>query len=283
MQAVHAAPPQPDSLPVLEERAEILRHEAVNGEYRLMQVAAPDQAQRARAGQFFHLLCPQDDALKPFFRRPMSIYAIDTQGGRISFLYKVTGTGTKALARLGIGERLDMLGPLGIGFSLPPDEAPGRKTPIVILARGVGLATLAPLVGLARGAGHAVTAILSARSPDLLMSVEETRAAGAEAITITDSQGNSDTGHVAALLDDLHAKGRMGALYTCGSNRLLKLAQAHAARHGLFGEVAMEQQMACGLGMCFCCVRAFREGDATVHRRVCCEGPVFPLEEALGW
>ncbi|MGY6646930.1 MAG: dihydroorotate dehydrogenase electron transfer subunit [Salinarimonas sp.] len=278
MQTVHAVPPQADSLPVLEERAEILRHEAVNGEYRLMQVAAPAQAKLARAGQFFHLLCPQDDALKPFFRRPMSIYAIDAEGGRISFLYKVTGTGTKALAKLAIGERLDMLGPLGIGFSLPPGKAP-----IVILARGVGLATLAPLVGLAQSEGHAVTAILSARSPDLLMSVEETRAAGAQAITVTDSEGNSDTGHVAALLDDLHAKGRMGALYTCGSNRLLKLAQDRAARYGLFGEVAMEQQMACGLGMCFCCVRAFREGDATVHRRVCCEGPVFPLEEALGW
>ncbi|MCC5978913.1 MAG: dihydroorotate dehydrogenase electron transfer subunit [Salinarimonas sp.] len=278
MQTVHAVPPQPDSLPVLEERAEILRHEAVNGEYRLMQVAAPAQAKLARAGQFFHLLCPQDDALKPFFRRPMSIYAIDAEGGRISFLYKVTGTGTKALAKLAIGERLDMLGPLGIGFSLPRGKAP-----IVILARGVGLATLAPLVGLAQSEGHAVTAILSARSPDLLMSVEETRAAGADAITVTDAQGNSDTGHVASLLDDLHQQGRMGALYACGSNRLLKLAQEHATRHGLFGEVAMEQQMACGLGMCFCCVRAFREGDATVHRRVCCEGPVFPLEEALGW
>ncbi len=283
MQTVHAVPPQPDSRPVLEERAEILRHEAVNGEYRLMQVTAPAQARLARAGQFFHLLCPQDDALKPFFRRPMSIYAIDAKGGRISFLYKVTGTGTKALAKLAPGERLDMLGPLGIGFSLPPDMASGQKTPIVILARGVGLATLAPLVALARGEGHDVTAILSARNPDLLMSVEETRAAGADAITITDAQGNSGTDHVATLLDDLHGQGRMGALYTCGSNRLLKLAQDKAARFGLFGEVAMEQQMACGLGMCFCCVRAFREGDATVHRRVCCEGPVFPLEEALGW
>ena len=77
----------------------------------------------------------------------MSIYAIDAEGGRISFLYKVTGTGTKALAKLGIGERLDMLGPLGIGFSLPPDTATGHKTPIVILARGVGLATLAPAGG----------------------------------------------------------------------------------------------------------------------------------------
>ena len=60
-------------------------------------------------------------------------------------------------------------------------------------------------------------------------------------------------------------------------------AQRVARRLGLFGEVALEQQMACGIGMCFCCVRPFREGDGIVHRRVCCEGPVFPLLEAMSW
>ena len=278
MHATNAKPAPPADPTVFEDCAEILRHEPVNAEYRLMEVAAPRQAERARAGQFFHLLCPQDDVLKPFFRRPMSIYAIDRERGRIAFLYKIAGTGTAALARLRVGERLDMVGPLGIGFSLPADKAP-----VVMLARGVGLATLAPLVGLARANGHAVTAILSARTPELLMSVEETRAAGATAIPVTDAQGTSGVAHVEALLEGLCAEGRMGAVYTCGSNRLLKLAQEVAARHGLFGEVAMEQQMACGLGMCFCCVRAFREGGAIVHRRVCCEGPVFPVQEATGW
>src|SRR5690606_39417575 len=69
-------------------------------------------------------------------------------------------------------------------------------------------------------------------------------------------------------------------IYVCGSNRLMLAAQRVARRLGLFGEVALEQQMACGIGMCFCCVRPFREGEGIVHRRVCCEGPVFPLQEA---
>lgn len=263
---------------VLEDKAPILRHEAVNSEYRLMEVEAPRQAATARAGQFFHLLCPQGDGLQPFFRRPMSIYGIDAPRGRVSFLYKIAGTGTTALSRLKVGDRLDMLGPLGIGFSLPPARAP-----IALLARGVGLATLSPLVGMARAAGHPVTAILSARAPEFLMSVEEMRAAGADVVALVDTDGSSDVANVEAVLRELRAAGRLGAIYTCGSNRLLLLAQKVAREFGLFGEVAMEQQMACGLGMCFCCVRAFRVDGETVHRRVCCEGPVFPLEEALGW
>jgi len=93
----------------------------------------------------------------------------------------------------------------------------------------------------------------------------------------------SEVDRVEDLLHGLRAQGRLGAIYTCGSNRLLLAAQAIAKQYSLHGEVAMEQQMACGLGMCFCCVRPFQVEGETVHRRVCCEGPVFPLAEAMGW
>ncbi len=266
------------SLDVIEHKALILRHESVNADYRLIEVSAPDQARKAVAGQFFHLLCPHAGGLEPFLRRPMSIYRIDREAGTLSFLYKVTGSGTRAMATLREGDRLDMLGPLGIGFSLPLNRAP-----IVLLARGVGLATLAPLVALATERRHPVTAILSARAPEYLMSVAEMRADGAQVITVVDSDMTSEVDRVEDLLHGLRAQGRMEALYTCGSNRLLLLAQAVARQYGLHGEVAMEQQMACGLGMCFCCVRPFQVENEITHRRVCCEGPVFPLAEAMGW
>ncbi|HET8728982.1 MAG TPA: dihydroorotate dehydrogenase electron transfer subunit [Alphaproteobacteria bacterium] len=258
--------------------AGIVSNEPVNAEYRLMVLDAPSAVATAMPGQFFHLLCPADGATQPFFRRPMSIYRIDRAEGRLSFLYKVTGSGTRTMATLRAGDTINVLGPLGIGFSLPP-----AGSPIVVLARGVGLATLGPLVPWAHSKGHAVTAILSARAPDLLMSVERMRADGAEIVTVTDAEGTSSPDRVEAILRRLHGEGRMGAIYTCGSNRLMLLAQRLAGELGLFGEVAMEQQMACGLGMCFCCVRSFREGDRTVHRRVCCEGPVFPLQDAMSW
>jgi len=77
--------------------------------------------------------------------------------------------------------------------------------------------------------------------------------------------------------------GQADAFFTCGSNRLMLLLKRLGARFGIPGQVAMEQQMACGLGMCFCCVRQFESGGATEQRRVCLEGPVFDLKEALSW
>lgn len=256
----------------------IVANDAVNDEYRLMTLSVPEVATRAVPGQFFHLLCPHKGALQPFFRRPMSIYRIEPEARRLSFLYKVTGAGTRAMAELQAGETFNIFGPLGVGFSLPENRAP-----IVVLARGVGLATMAPLVPFARQRGHLVTAILSARSPDVLMSVEEMRRDGAEVLTVTDLEGTSEVEKVEDMLHMLYSRGRLGGVYICGSNRLMLAAQRVARRLGVFGEVALEQQMACGVGMCFCCVRPFREGDDVVHRRVCREGPVFPLLEAMQW
>ena len=268
----------PASVRAAEYDAVVVSNDLVNPEYRLLVLDVPPAATQAVPGQFFHLLCPQSGQLQPFLRRPMSIFRIDTESGRLAFLYKITGLGTAAMARLAPGDDFNIFGPLGIGFSAP---APGA--PIVVLARGVGLATMGPLVPWARERGHPVTAILSARAPEFLMSVEQMRADGADVLTVTDLEGNSGVDAVEALLEDLHDQGRLGAIYICGSNRLMLAAQRAAERFQLFGEVAMEQQMACGIGMCFCCVRSFRQGGDIIHRRVCCEGPVFPLQDALSW
>lgn len=256
----------------------VLANDPVNNQYRYLALAAPPLALTVRPGQFFHLLCPQVDGLKPFFRRPMSVYRVDRRRGRIGFLYKETGVGTRAMATLAPGDGFNIVGPLGKGFTLP-----GDGKPIVLLARGVGLATLAPLAQAAGEAGCPITALFSARSPDYLMSLDYMREHGAAVLAVTDTDGTSDPALVEVTLRRLHADGRMAAIYTCGSNRLMLLAQRLAREFDLLGEVAMEQQMACGLGMCFCCVRPFRVANTVVHRRVCNEGPVFDLKEAMSW
>ena len=76
---------------------------------------------------------------------------------------------------------------------------------------------------------------------------------------------------------------RADAFFTCGSNRLMLLMQTLGREFSIPGEVALEQQMSCGLGMCFCCVRNFSVDGAIEARRVCTEGPVFNLDEALPW
>ena len=256
-------------------RAHVVANEAVNAEYRLLVLACGAPATAARPGQFFQLLCPPSDG-EPFLRRPMSVYRADAAAGRVEFLYKVTGLGTRGLATLRAGDTANIFGPLGNGFTIEP----GTRH-IALAGRGVGLATLAPLALAARARGIAVTAILSARAAEFVMSEEMFVAAGADVIAVIDTDGTSDVANVEIIVRALIAAGGAGALYTCGSARLMLMLQRVARECGIRGEVALEQQMACGLGMCFCCVREFRTPAGVVHKRVCWNGPVFDLAEAL--
>ena len=169
-----------------------------------------------------------------------------------------------------------MFGPLGIGFHVDP-----AWRHIVLVGRGAGLATLAPLARLADARDIGVTALLSARRADLVLGAERLRAQGATVIEVTDQDATSGPAHVERLLRGLIGAARCDAVFTCGSARLLRLLQRLAREFTIPGQVALEQQMACGLGMCFCCVRDFAVDGAVIHRRVCIEGPVFDLLEAI--
>lgn len=264
---------------VFERDLQIISNVQVNGEYRQMVLKAPrEMLEQCRAGQFFHLLCPQLGGENPYLRRPMSIYGFYPDKGELHFLYKVTGEGTRALAHLGAGDTLNVLGPLGRGFTIADNWQH-----LVLVARGVGLATLAPLALEANRLGRKLTAICSARSDDVLMSVHYFRSLGANVVTVTDAEGTSSIENLEAIIEGLIAEEGVDAFYTCGSNRILRLLQRIGEKHEIPGEIALEQQMACGLGMCHCCVRPFRKEDRVVNLRVCREGPVFDMQEAMPW
>jgi dihydroorotate dehydrogenase electron transfer subunit len=259
-----------------EEVAQVLSNISVNGEYRHLVLATSALAATAQPGQFYQLLCPAPPGESPYLRRPMSLYGANPETRRVEFLYKVTGAGTRGLATLAQGEAVRILGPLGKGYRLDP-----AWKHIVAVGRGAGLATLGPLAQAAAAAGVHVTAILSARRSDLVVSDALFRGHGATVLTVTDQEANSGPAHVERLLRGLIAEGRCDAFFTCGSARLLRVQQKLAHEFGLPGQVAMEQQMACGLGMCFCCVRDFAVAGEIVHKRVCWDGPVFDIQEAL--
>ncbi|HUT50540.1 MAG TPA: dihydroorotate dehydrogenase electron transfer subunit [Alphaproteobacteria bacterium] len=281
MQVVDKEPASGTSLeryPVAETICPVLKNEPVNDGYYHLVLDAAHGAAMAKAGQFFHLLCPATGDFTPFLRRPMSIYRIDRAQGRLEFLYKMVGAGTKALATLKPGDGLDIFGPLGQGFKL--DE--GWKH-VLMVARGVGLATLAPLAEMAAERGVRVTAILSARSPEYMMSEDYLRSVGAEVVTVTDADGTSSVEDVERIVRTIVETEGVDLFATCGSNRLLTMLQRLAREYGIPGQVALEQLMGCGIGMCFVCVLPFRTPDGLEYKRVCKDGPVFPIEEALSW
>jgi len=264
-------------IPAEEALCPVISHSWVNDEYKHLVVVASPKALAVKPGQFFNLLCPSPDAGELWLRRPQSVYRVDGARGRIEFLYKCVGRGTKGLATLKKGDMLNLVGPLGVGFHLDPSWHN-----IVVLGRGVGLATLAPISQLAAGYGVGVTAILSARSRDLVMA-DDLFAKVGTVVPVLDSDRSSDVDNVERILDGLIASKCADAFFTCGSNRLMQLMKRLGRQHGIPGQVAMEQIMACGLGPCYVCVRTFEVNGRKELRRVCIDGPVFDLQEALGW
>jgi dihydroorotate dehydrogenase electron transfer subunit len=264
-------------IPVEESLCPVVSHAWVNAEYKHLVVEASARALAVHPGQFFNLLCPSPDVGELFFRRPQSVYRIDRKRGRIEFLYKCVGRGTRGLATLQKGDDLNMVGPLGKGFWLDP-----AWRHIVVLGRGVGIATLGPISQLARENNVGVTAILSARNADFVMADTLFREAG-DVLSVLDSDGSSAVENVEKILDRLIAQKQADAFFTCGSNRLFALMKRIGKAHNIPGQVAMEQVMACGLGPCYVCVRTFEVNGKKELRRVCIEGPVFDMQEAVGW
>ncbi|MBN8557188.1 MAG: dihydroorotate dehydrogenase electron transfer subunit [Burkholderiales bacterium] len=260
-------------------RCAVTEHRWVNTRYKYLRLSCPDAnlAGITRPGQFYQLQCPTSDSQQPFLLRPMSVYGVGPEPGTLEFLYNVTGLGTRTLASLTVGDEMNVIGPLGNTFELLPED---RR--ILVVARGVGLATLAPLLQQAAARGIAITAVMSARAPGDLMRDEFLRGADAQVHCVYDSDHSSSVEQLEKLVRSLLDGAPHDALYTCGSHRVLMLLQQLLQSYPLRGYVAMEQRMACGMGVCLSCVRLFENNGHKQFLRVCREGPVFPIRNVIG-
>ena len=264
---------------VASHRCEVREHRWVNDRYKYLKLTArADLAAATKPGQFYQLKCPSTNDLSPFLLRPMSVYGVGPEAGTVEFLYNVTGVGTHALSHLEVGGQMDIVGPLGNTFELEPDFKR-----IMVVARGVGLATMAPLLQHAAKLGIRITAVMSARAPKDLMRDEFLRGTDADVHCVFDSDGSSSVEAMEQLVGRLLAVEHHDVVYTCGSHRVLMLLQRLLKEFpDTRGEVALEQRMACGMGVCLSCVRLFDKDGDKQFLRVCREGPVFPISDVVG-
>lgn len=256
--------------------ARVLANNWVNSEYKHMVLETEVEASRVQPGQFFNLTCPSTEEDQPFFPRPMSTYFADGNG-KLEFLYKVVGKGTRGLSTLPEGGNLKILGPLGKGFKVKD-----HYNHVLVIGRGVGLATLAPLAEYAASKNLKVTAILSAKDKAHIMSDYRFRNIGADIVEALDSDGTSSMEVVEATIRGIHERTPIDSFYTCGSKRIVKMLKSVAMELDADGEVAVEEQMSCGLGMCCGCIRPTQMPDEPPKaKKVCKDGPVFDLLEVL--
>ncbi len=220
-------------------------------------------------GQFVHLRVRK--GLQPFFRRPFSIYRNRTT---LDIFYEVVGPGTKALAKKTPGDTVEVLGPLGRGFSLPPKET--RR--VVMIAGGIGVAPFLALSDRLKASGdYEMILLYGGRDQAHTCAMEDFEANGCRVYQATDDGSVGAKGNVSVLFDRISPDGGDTYVYTCGPWGMMAATQRWARDRGLQGQAACEAMMACGVGVCLGCVIPTRSG----YRTVCEDGPVFDLAEVV--
>lgn len=252
----------------------VLSNEQVSKRYWHMVVDTSTMNEKVEPGEFFNIQSTDNSSYTPLLRRPFSSFRINQNS--LEFLYKAEGPGTIPLTFCSPGEYINLLGPLGTSFSIPK----GSKK-ILLLGRGVGIATLAALAQKAAQDNIQVYAILSARSLEDLLATEILKEYCTEIHHVTEEEQTSDVSNVRKIINNLITLHGIDSAYTCGSRRLSILMQEIIGEKGITGQVALEEYMACGIGVCYSCVCKVNRNGSTELVKSCEEGPVFPLEEVV--
>lgn len=256
-------------------RAPVVQQSAVAPGVHRLAFTAPEIARTAQPGQFVHLrVGPTHD---PLLRRPFGIHEVDREAGTVTILFQVVGRGTALLAQVQPGALLDVLGPLGRGFTLP---APAL--PVALVAGGLGIAPLAFLLRRLAAAGIRGSLFQGARTAALLVGTQE-NVPGVKRRLATDDGSAGHRGSVVDLFTaSLVAGYRYAYVYAAGPYPMLRALAARMREYRLEGEVSLEERMACGLGACLCCSTAVQSESGPRYARVCADGPVFPVRE-VAW
>lgn len=250
------------------ENVSIVSQEKLASDVFSMWIKTKDIAKNARAGQFISVYSKDGSRLLP---RPISI--CEVEGDRLRIVYRTVGKGTKEFSGYGAGDTLDVMGPLGNGYTKFNKKA-------ILMGGGIGIPPMLELARELKNGGYDVSdadIVLGYR--DELFLNEELAQYGR--VTIATEDGSAGTkGNV---LDAIKAEGIKGdVIYACGPTPMLRAIKAYAKENGIECYLSLEEKMACGIGACLACVCKSKEIDDHSHvhnKRVCKEGPVFNAED----
>ena len=231
-----------------------------------MAILAPGIAKMAKPGQFIEIKTGKS----PLLRKPISLYGIDDALGTITFLYQVKGEGTLNLSLMGVNDPIDLLGPLGNGFTIKT-HGKGKH---LLVGGGIGIAPLLELGKVLKSKGETVEFILGFSSKEASYAMDEFHdIAPLQVATMDGSLGTKGT--VGAILDQMELSD-VETIYACGPEPMLRYLQKFS--DDIDVELSLEAYMGCGLGACLSCVCEKKDGD---YARVCKDGPVFKGKDVV--
>lgn len=246
------------------------------GAYRSLTLVAPQIAERAQPGQFITIAVQGGNTS---LRRPFSIYQVSRHGGggTVEVVYNILGQGTKWLSERSRHDPVDVVGPLGNGFPLPHE-----KVPCLLVGGGYGAAPLLYLANRLQREGCRVDVIFGASTNDRLFNAIESKRLAASAMFTTDDGSSGVQGTVTDAFDDVVARAGSKVVYACGPMPMLAAVARASAALGIPCQVAVEEAMACGVGVCMTCVVPVHTDQGIRNVRACYEGPVF-LGRRVAW
>lgn len=255
----------------IQKSVEVLSNKRV-GSYHHMVFAVGEMAARVVPGNFVAISVggPSSNLI---LRRAFAVYRASDRGqygGTIELVIAPHGSGSKWLAERGIHDRIDMVGPLGTNFGIPKD-------PVNALLVGGGYGS-APLFGLAeilKNRGCRVDMILGASTAGKIYApLEGKRSVSSLHLTTEDGSAGAK-GRVTDLMGGLIERHQVDIIYSCGPMAMLEAVDKVAMSHQLMHQCAVEESMACGIGVCMTCVIPIRDESGTIKMsRSCIDGPV---------
>ena len=231
-------------------------------------IECPEVVKIASAGQFVHIKA--DGFL---LRRPISICGLDREKGLLRIVFEVRGKGTDKLSQLNKGDFMDIIAPLGHGFTVNREY---KK--VVLIGGGIGTP---PMLPLAEIYGDRATVITGFRNSGAVILQEDFGKTGAETVLCTDDGSAGVHGFVTEPLAEILEKNGADMVYACGPTPMLKKVSEICSEKNIPCEISLEERMACGVGACLGCACRIKKNGEEVFAHVCKDGPVFNAEEVL--
>jgi dihydroorotate dehydrogenase electron transfer subunit len=246
-----------------------LRENRKWGDYHLLGIDSPALGRAARPGQF--VMVKAGPVAVPLLRRPLSVHDAGPDG--IELFFQVAGQGTAILAGKRPGDLLDIVGPLGNGFTVS-GALKGKRVFCVGGGRGI-----APLFFLARELaeeGARVTVFYGGRTAGDLPLRGKFERAGLELLCSTDDGSHAFSGLVTELVGRELGRGKPDLLCACGPDPMMSALASMVREARVPSEFSLEAMMGCGIGACWGCVHRVRDGGGEAWTKICEDGPVFP-------
>ena len=245
-------------------------------DYYEIELAAIELSKKFNPGQFVQVQV-QENTTDPFLRIPLAIHATSPRG--IKLLYKVVGRGTETLSNKAKGSSINLLGPLGNGFTT--DQAiKNKKAVAFIVGGGHGIAPLYSLVQFLRQNKIPVESFVGAGSCEEILCETNLKKCGAGVCLATENGTKGHRGFVTELLEKSikNNKEKEIAVFACGPRPMLKEVARICKKTDTPAQVSLDAYMACGIGACKGCAIATKDG----YKLVCKDGPIFDAQE-IDW